>query len=691
MARRPQTNTYTLDDVFVDPVFASPPKTNISAAVHAERKNVTFQSYERHYQDVSEDNEEDLETSLLIDTPSLLQPPTPLTFQPASTDTFNDGPSSVLDKVESDISQIITESLKENIEPRVLNQMDGQNVSSTFNSGASFMDSSKLPTSAGKTESPTKGPEAVDHKVIKTGILGYDGPLDKTFDYIPASSIGVDTRKQQQRIEPPLLMENLSLGASPSRPVPIPTSIRSNPSIPPGVAGSTFSNLKPPLVSSVTTAYSQSTQPPSHHVSTYTTSKNASANANSALTVPKLPTESQQTIQNNNVSFASTCNSSSSNAPTDLSDIISSFVEMDLHSEEAAFKNWLAKKKQRQGSFQSGRSTPARQASRDVSLRASPVPPQPSGHSRSMSPAVFATAKKEAEPVRKVPLSTHLKPTDLTSLTPPQLNSILSKRAKAEKAFKAWLLKKEEEEWDRLEAERIKNEAIQQKNLEEARKRAEKERRAQEAVDRWNEEKKRAEEERKEKQRRKEEEEREAERRRREMGEQAFREWKKRHQETVVEPDVPFYVHKNRWVDVSVPPTRKTSTTTRKATKKSEEPPLLSPPHLYASRDLYTRLTPTYILKYPLQVPSASATADSKKKVVEVKMNTKAKAMKQFNVQVKMTKAAEGRRRVKKVEVKDSTRGGKPKWVDSTKEKSVSVLNAGMSKKAGKMDPVTGE
>ncbi|KAJ3299767.1 hypothetical protein HDU76_006229, partial [Blyttiomyces sp. JEL0837] len=313
-------------------------------------------------------------------------------------------------------------------------------------------------------------------------------------------------------------------------------------------------------------------------------------------------------------------------APTNISELdmaISSFAEMDLQSGDAAFNEWLLRKKKQQkrahkretgGIDHLHQSRSSSTGAGVWSLRLSSNETSNKGPLNKPKDDIHVNIGTKSEKIggkpRVIPLGGGQKvaETDLNNLPREELQALVRRRRQNGAVFKAWLERKEEANLAEKERERALQARLEAQKRDEELKMAEKRRRVREAVMRWVEEKKeeeaRAEMERRVKAEREEEE----KKKRREIGEKAFLEWKKGLAVRPVELKVTaqdIYPHQQRWIDLA--PTvmlgGKTGNGRRRNGKDTAE--FLSPPHLYREYERYETMAPDFVRKYPYQVASA--------------------------------------------------------------------------------------
>jgi hypothetical protein len=499
-----------------------------------------------------------------------------------------------------------------------------------------------------------------EHKIVKTGILGYDeGPETTcsapslttgdvgqtgsatTFATTPKTTLSSSPPSKKQQSE-----DDAPYSSSSSKP---------------NMNDST-SFLKPPLPTLPTphhpnhrTHHSHPTSitPPHHH-------------HHPTTTPPTVNFASSISSSYTHTSHINTATASSSSS-SDLSAAISSFVELDLHSDEAAFKAWLAKKKQskrHQRHPESKSNSTSANASRVVSGRGSPVPnPNITSGSTGLAGVavggVGATIGYSQDSQLYHQQQNHQKQQQQQKEQQQEPSQeYLRRRLKAHQAFLSWLTKKETQQLESLEKQHLQNQIEIQRQQFEERKTKEKEKRAEERYQVWLNAKREKEKEEEEKRRRREELEREVESRRREMGDRAFREWcvKVREKEEMEggigggmgmgafstshsagvgggmmmggSSSTTFYEHKQRWVDVlNGPSTTRSNNShsnninsnnpttlfkkTFKAPSSSSSPSSSKPSHYSASS--YTKTFPSQKKKRP----SSSSSSDPHRKKKE--------------------------------------------------------------------------
>ncbi|KAI8841057.1 hypothetical protein BJ741DRAFT_705856 [Chytriomyces cf. hyalinus JEL632] len=272
----------------------------------------------------------------------------------------------------------------------------------------------------------------------------------------------------------------------------------------------------------------------------------------------------------------------------DAQDAIAAFAQMDLHTNDDAFSRWLARKKKR-AELQNSRplqqeDTLNQKANTDVhtAAHASPKVTEHSSVLRSNQTA----ASRQA-----------------------QLDDMLKKRTRSQKAFIAWLERKEEARLQAEEKEQREKQAAELLFLEQQKAEQIKAARVEAALKRWSQDKLEENRKRVEKEQAERALQQQKERQKREQAKTAFKNWRKRVEQEEKDTaghssNIPFAKHTNRWIDIPVdhvpnPPKSKTA-----YLHNSKELPILAPHNLYKDYSLYQQMAPSYLIKYPTQVAS---------------------------------------------------------------------------------------
>ncbi|ORY40134.1 hypothetical protein BCR33DRAFT_787691 [Rhizoclosmatium globosum] len=331
-----------------------------------------------------------------------------------------------------------------------------------------------------------------------------------------------------------------------------------------------------------------------------------------------------QFLSHRNVSENSNSNQNTDGLiDTSVSQIINQFAQADLHSDDDAFRLWLSRKKEerklRTGSS-SGTTRSASPTQNNVSFQ---IPindgerKAETGTARASSPALSLVPSQ----LSAATINTH--PTQL------DLEELLTKRARSQQAFLAWVARKEvsvchlltahthpntrfegtttaQEESLRRKMEKEKEVQLVQQHQEQQRKEREKE-----AIRRWKLEKVRKDKEAEERREREAAEEEERKRQREKLGNEAFEAWRKEKEKNGgslkgnlnLYNTGPFAAHSHRWLDI-VPPSGSHKHQRLSKAQQSQLHELLSPPNLYKDYVLYETMAPNYKIKYPSQVAS---------------------------------------------------------------------------------------
>ncbi|KAJ3107144.1 hypothetical protein HDU97_004837 [Phlyctochytrium planicorne] len=343
---------------------------------------------------------------------------------------------------------------------------------------------------------------------------------------------------------------------------------------------------------------------------------------------------------------------------SNMESLISQLAEMDLHTDETAFREWL-KRKKKQGKIK----TPSRVSS--------PLPPHSANSSMqgTAHTSVSRTGKlyssygssfvdeiKQPVAARSTRKGKGTKPVksfeteeELYEAEQKRIKEFLEKREKSEKVFRAWLERKENLMLDEELKAKAEVERLESKKREEEARKMDIQKRADEAVAAWK-AKKREQKEREEAEIRKKEEMEQAKvAEKRQKGERAFEDWRKKLKERPkspvmhhrphignddIEPADEFYNHSAPWRNIlenqnvagkAAPPNpprhrrpsdAKTAKGTARPTGLSKSPSIiprstslcyleyLSPPLLYRERTFYENVAPDYVRKYGVLVAS---------------------------------------------------------------------------------------
>ncbi|KAJ3290296.1 hypothetical protein HDU79_003398 [Rhizoclosmatium sp. JEL0117] len=290
---------------------------------------------------------------------------------------------------------------------------------------------------------------------------------------------------------------------------------------------------------------------------------------------------------------------------TSVSQIINQFAQADLHSDDDAFRLWLSRKKEerklRSGSS-SGTTRSASPTQNNVSFQ---IPindgerKAETGTARASSPALSLAPSQ----LSAATINTH--PTQL------DLEELLTKRARSQQAFLAWVARKEEQQLAQEESLRRKMEKEKEVQLVQQHQEQQRKEREKEAIRRWKLEKVRKDKEAEERREREAAEEEERKRQREKLGNEAFEAWRKEKEKNGgslkgnlnLYNTGPFAAHSHRWLDI-VPPSGSHKHQRLSKAQQSQLHELLSPPNLYKDYVLYETMAPNYKIKYPSQVAS---------------------------------------------------------------------------------------
>ncbi|KAJ3114785.1 hypothetical protein HDU96_001674 [Phlyctochytrium bullatum] len=340
-------------------------------------------------------------------------------------------------------------------------------------------------------------------------------------------------------------------------------------------------------------------------------------------------------------------------ADASIDDVISQFAEMDLHSDEIAFREWAKKKREQKKRQRMHAPLATRSASPssnfEVSQRshitspslASPTTPSSrrgrhgsgpeategrSGRTSAMSVGagdLTSEGSRRNAGTGRFPRASSVslvqapssvsKPSldELLELEQAKLAEFLARRQRSEAAFLAWVEKKEtmavEHEIKAREEARKARLAAQVAE----KKKEEQHERAQQAIDEWKKRKEMEEAAEKAAQEAKVRRALKKELRKKEQGSKAFEEWKRRLAErppsSFGPSDLDIYPHPSPWRNVVDDHQRVSSSAPRPkggSNSKSGQglPEYLSPPLLYREHSYYSNMAPDYVRKYRIWV-----------------------------------------------------------------------------------------
>ncbi|KAJ3216977.1 hypothetical protein HDU67_008706 [Dinochytrium kinnereticum] len=320
--------------------------------------------------------------------------------------------------------------------------------------------------------------------------------------------------------------------------------------------------------------------------------------SNPSASLPKLELDKEEKMAPmaeppllmNSTSITSPSNSSrqirgsiSEDGESSIKQVISRLAQQDLKTDEEAFREWLQRKKKRA------------------------LKPH---HTSSSSPILSQTPQAQSMPKSAPPQSTSnasmtsqnagLEAVEMTEEK--KLEKQKRKQEANEKAFRAWLSKKqskalEDEIKQRAEVERQKKVEEEKRSRE-----IEKMKRAKEAVAKWKELKEKADKAREEAEQQKLQHLADSMAQKKKRGEQAFQTWQHRIKSQTPTPSstsTPFYPHPSPWKNIGDVP--QISRTLPRAQSAQE---YLSPPLLYREHAFYEKAAPDFLRKYRIWVAS---------------------------------------------------------------------------------------
>ncbi|KAI8612177.1 hypothetical protein BC830DRAFT_1171291 [Chytriomyces sp. MP71] len=302
--------------------------------------------------------------------------------------------------------------------------------------------------------------------------------------------------------------------------------------------------------------------------------------------------------------------------PTNLRATIEQLAQLDLHTPDEAFAEWLRRKRANARPNVSphlafagpGVARARAHASCATSRTATPAPSPSIAAAPKPRSAVGVHARFEAP--TPIPVATKSE----THERQKRFDEMLRKKARSQKAFLAWLERKEE---TRIVEEGRAVRKAQAKAEEEERERTRQEAKAQRvkaALEQWQHEKQEEEARQRALELERQQQREQEERAKQERAKEAFKAWRERvdkEAHTNPTPKTPFASHSHRWIDIM--PTAAHLVGSAHLAEQPKKNKLgyphsklevLSPPNLYKDYSLYQTMAPSYIIKYPSQVAS---------------------------------------------------------------------------------------